>query len=148
MSDGTRGAAFGRYIEEIRGRFAFLERRGYGAPRVSATQRECTVVYWGNDRANVALYNDSGGAPWVQIVPLSLSRADGSTRTFGLNEAIALLDPAHHAKRPNAPASSSDHAQEDAWLQWYATFLADHFDEVLSPTTELLAAIEGARSPA
>jgi hypothetical protein len=136
---------FAPYVRAVRERFGFLESRGYGAARVSIGPRECTIVYWGDDgRANVALYNDLGGEPWAQIVPLSMTRADRTTRTFGLNEAIAVIAPDLEAPaRKPTPLAESD---ERAWLDWYAGFLETHLDEVTRTSPELLDAIEARRA--
>lgn len=136
---------FATYVRAVREHFDFLESRGYGAARVSIAPRECTIVYWGHDgRANVALYNDLGSEPWVQIVPLNMTRADRSTRTFGLNEAIAVIAPdlAAPVKKP----TPLDESEERAWLDWYAGFLETHLDAVTSPSLELLDAIESRRA--
>lgn len=138
---------FQPYVDAARELFAFLEASGYGAPRVTIRPRECVIVYWPEDResgrANVALYNDLGGEPWVQIVPLTMARADRSTRTFGLNEAMALLAPGREAPPKKAPPLAE--SDERAWLAWYADFLAERLDEITKPAATLLDAIESSR---
>jgi hypothetical protein len=135
---------FAPYVRAVHERFDFLQRHGYGAARVSVVPRECTIVYWGDDdRANVALYNDLGGEPWVQIVPLNMARADRTTRTFGLNEAIAVIAP--DLEPPPKKPIPLDERDDQAWLDWYAGFLEKHLDAVTRPSSELLDTIEARR---
>ncbi len=104
------------------------------------------VVYWGEQGVNVAVYHDRGGAPWVQIVALRMSRADGTTRTFGLNEAMEILDSDRAATAPPVEGADFDPVIEQAWLEWYAGFLAEFADVVLPPSAALLETIEAARA--
>ena len=139
-------ADFDGYVQRVRASFGFLEQRGYGPPRVCVRGRECTVVYWGEQGVNVAVYHDRGGAPWVQIVALRASRADGTTRTFGLNEAMAILDSDRTATAPPVDGAGFDPAIERAWIEWYAGFLAEFADALLPPSAALLETIEAARA--
>lgn len=143
------GEGWSPFVTAVEDRFRFLESHDYGPPRVSTTPRECTIVYWGagdrdQARANVAVYHDRGSEPWIQIVPLAMTAPDGSTRSFGLNEAIAVLSPAHDQQRPKRKHPLSE-ADEHAWLDWYARFLEAHLDAVTRPSPDLLDAIEAAR---
>ncbi|HET6610381.1 MAG TPA: hypothetical protein VFG83_00255 [Kofleriaceae bacterium] len=118
--------------------FAFLRERGFGEPRVTGSERECTIVYWGPTRTNIAIYNDVGSEAWVQIVPLDLVDSDGSTRTFGLNEAAAILEPENEPPASTNPVTDS---AQRAWLTWYARLLEAHFDELVPPSPTLLDAM-------
>ncbi len=136
--------SFADYVATLQDRFAFLEPL-YGTPQVSTWGgRECTVKYQAEERAHIAIHADLGGPPWVQIRPHVHTTPDGSMRAFGLNEAIAIIDADYDAKAP-APKSSLDDADRQAWLSWYAAFLASYLDDVTLPSVALLDRIEARR---
>lgn len=140
-------SGFADFIEAVRQCFAFLAEHGFDEPRIHLwPPRECTLVYWGTDGVNVAVFHDLGGPPQVQIVPLRHSRADGSTRSFGLGEAVAELAPRLNRQRPGSGVAGWERHLDTAWLEWYAGFLRAHAADVLAPAPALLDRIEARRS--
>jgi len=103
----------------------------------------------GGDRetlANVAIYHDLGSEPMVLIVPLWLNNELGATRSFGLHEAVAVLDPQYADNRPPWPGSANETSiLEYEWIAWYAGFLKDYLLKIISPSHELITVIEANR---
>jgi hypothetical protein len=135
---------FGDLIDAAFERLSFLAPLGYAPPRLSVSARECSIVYVCDGRATIAVFDDRGSEPWMQIVPLWMTRADGTTRTFGLNEAFAVLSPQLHDSRPRSWSKNSASIRE--WIDWYGRGLEDHLDAISRPSDSLLDLIEARRT--
>jgi hypothetical protein len=134
---------FADLVDAVRERFALLHAVGYAEPSLSITVRECHLVYTCEGRATIAVLDDRGSEPWVQVVPLWLTQPNGSTRTFGLNEAIAVLAPAIEGARPAPWSAGNRHPR--AWIEWYGLALERHLDAITRPSSALLDQIEARR---
>lgn len=141
---------FAPFVKALRERFAFIEEMDcYGEPNVSIRDRECSVVYWGDHTkwAHIAVYHDLGSEPKVFIVPLWLQDAKGATLSFGLTEAIAVLDPLYGKSSPHWPDLADKRSTlECVWIDWYAHFLEAYLVKVVNPGPQVLEAIAHRRS--
>lgn len=102
-------------------------------------------MYWGASGTNVAIFHDLGGPPCVFVVPLPMRRADGSTRSFGVQEAVAVLAPTYEGQRPGPWQAGWDRHLDPAWLDWYADFLRERAAALLNPSRSLLDRIDARR---
>lgn len=137
---------FKPYINAVKKRFVFLEKtKEYEAPKISIGNRECSIVYWGLNKVNIAFFHDLGSPSNVFIIPLLITREDGSTRSFGLLEVISVLDSEYLKKQPASPYSVTDYKLEGLWLDWYAGFLKHNLKKVISPSLKFICDIEAKR---
>lgn len=130
------------YIDRCRMGFAFLEREhGYGFPEANVTPPEFSIEWRKPGRA-VTIVTEYYLPPFLQIYP------GDPYRTFGLNEAAAVLEPEILTRHPEVSGGSLVHPDEfGRILDVWSAFLRAHAEEILGDPGPLFDRIAALRGP-